>query len=100
MYSKEHINYLKKEKRKKVLVHITQITILIVFLLIWEYLSQKELINPFIYSSPSKVIKTIISLYKSNNLFNHIFITINCQCRFYLSFSMYYLVNSVLDYSR
>ena len=67
MYSKEHINYLKKEKRKKVLVHITQITILIVFLLIWEYLSQKELINPFIYSSPSKVIKTIISLYKSNN---------------------------------
>ena len=76
MYSKEHINYLKKEKRKKVLVHITQITILIVFLLIWEYLSQKELINPFIYSSPSKVIKTIISLYKSNNLFNHIFITI------------------------
>ena len=76
MYSKEHINYLKKEKRKKVLVHITQITILIVVLLIWEYLSQKELINPFIYSSPSKVIKTIISLYKSNNLFNHIFITI------------------------
>ena len=35
MYSKEHINYLKKEKRKKVLVNITQITILIVFLLIW-----------------------------------------------------------------
>ena len=43
---------------------------------VWEYLSSKNIINSFIYSSPSKVLKTIIDLYNSNNLFNHIWVTV------------------------
>ncbi len=76
MYSSEHILYVKKIKRNKFYVHITQILILIIFLTIWELLSEYKIINPFIYSSPTMIIKTIIKLYKSNNLFNHIFITV------------------------
>ena len=67
--------YLKKKKRFKLLVKTTQISILIIFILLWQFLSMKNIINPFIFSSPIKVINTIITLYKNNNLFNHIWVT-------------------------
>lgn len=74
--SKEHILYLKKIKREKILVSLVQIFILISILILWEYLSSHSIINSFIYSSPVKIFKTIILLYKQNNLFNHIWITL------------------------
>ena len=76
MYSKEHLLFIKKIKKRNLLVRITQISILIFFLLTWELLSYYELINTFLYSSPSKVFNTIINLFTSNNLFNHIGITL------------------------
>ena len=76
MYSNEHKRYLKKRKLNKILVIITQISILLFILLLWEYLAYKELINTFISSSPSQIIKTILNLYQQNNLFNHIGITV------------------------
>lgn len=76
MYSKEHKKYLRKIKINKVLIHITQIFILISFILLWEFLSKNEYINSFIYSSPSKIVETLKKLYLENNLFKHIWITI------------------------
>ena len=75
--SKEYKLYLKSLRVNKILIYITQILILFLIIFIWEYLFRKNIINSFIYSSPSKIIKTIIELYKSNNLFNHILISIN-----------------------
>ena len=74
--SSEYKEYLRKIRINKILVHITQILILLFTFVIWEYLSSKNIINTFIYSSPSRIIKTIIDLYKSGKLFNHIWITI------------------------
>ena len=74
--SYEHKKYLKKIKHEKILIKIVQLSIIILFLLIWELLAHYEIINTFLYSSPSKVIKTIISLYTKNNLLSHIGITI------------------------
>ena len=68
--------YLKKLKKEKRKVIIFQILIGLSFLIIWELLSKFNIINSFFYSSPSKVIKTIIDLYKDNNLFNNIYITL------------------------
>ena len=76
MPSNEYKRYLKKLKVNKVLVSITQNLILLFLIFIWEYLSDNNIINSFIYSSPSKVLKTIIDLYNTNNLFNHIWVTI------------------------
>ncbi|MGN1358797.1 MAG: ABC transporter permease [Bacilli bacterium] len=76
MISREHKLYLRKLKINKILVNVCQILILIFSIFIWEYLSSKGIINSFIYSSPSKVLRTIIDLYKENNLFNHIWITV------------------------
>ena len=76
MPSNEYKQYLKKLKVNKVLVSVTQILILLFLIFIWEYLSNNNIINAFIYYSPSKVLKTIIDLYNTNNLFNHIWVTI------------------------
>ena len=73
--SSEYKNYLKKIKINKLLVLITQLAILLIFILGWQYLANKNMINTFITSSPAKVLNTIISLYKSNDLFHHIWIT-------------------------
>ena len=73
--SKEYREYLRKKWIKIILVHITQILILLSLIWIWEYLANNNIINAFIYSSPSRIVKTIIGLYKDNNLFNHIWIT-------------------------
>ena len=76
MYSDEHKLFLKRIKRRKILITITQLFILIMFVLVWELLAKYDVINTFISSSPSRVVKTIIDLYKQNNLFNHIWITV------------------------
>ncbi len=74
--TKEHINYLKKIKRNSLLIKLTQFSILILFIIIWQLLSDYKIINPFIFSSPKRVIESLISLHNANNLYNHIFITI------------------------
>lgn len=74
-YSIEHQKYLKTVKKKKVLTHIVQFLLCVFFLGIWEILARTNTINTFLYSSPSRVINTIISMQSNNTLFSHIGIT-------------------------
>lgn len=73
--SKDQIKYLKKIKKNKLTILITQITLTLIFIISWELLSKFNIINSFIFSSPSKIIKCIYELYINNNLFIHIYIT-------------------------
>ena len=74
--SNKQKKYLKKIKMEKILVVLSQTIIILSFLIMWEFLSTKEIINPFIFSKPSTIIKTIINLYTNFNLINHIFTTL------------------------
>jgi len=76
MYSQEHINYLKKIKKNKLLIRLTQLLIIILFIIIWQLLADYKLINTFIFSSPKKVIDCIINLHIKGNLYNNILITV------------------------
>lgn len=76
MYSLEHKEYLKKIKINNILVRFTQIFIIIFFISLWQFLADKQLINTFISSSPKQVLKTIMDLHNSNNLYIHIWITV------------------------
>ena len=76
MYSKEHIKYLKKRRTKKIIITLFQILIIVLFIIIWQLLADFKIINTFLSSSPKGIIQTLINLYKTNNLFNHIYITI------------------------
>ena len=75
MYSKEHKEYLKRIKITNFLVRLTQISIIVLFIFIWQYAADNNFINTFIASSPKSIIETIISLYKDGSLFHHIWIT-------------------------
>lgn len=75
-YSEEHILFLKKKKKEKYLIIFFQLFILFTFIFSWELLAKLNIINTFLYSSPSKIIKTIINLINSKELFYHIGITI------------------------
>ncbi len=73
--SKERKEYLKKNKNQKRKVIITQILILIAFLGIWEILADTQIIDSFITSSPSRILKTFMDL-GSNDLIHHIGVTV------------------------
>lgn len=75
MYSKEHMIYLKIQKREKLIIKFFQIAIFIFFIVIWQILSDKHIINTFVSSSPKLVVKTIIKLHNQNNLYHHLFVT-------------------------
>ena len=74
--SKEQKDFLKKNRINKILIRLCQLSIIVLFLLLWEYLSSKGLINSFIFSKPSNIVKTIYNLYLSNSLFKHIWVTV------------------------
>lgn len=76
MYSLEHICYLKKIRKNKLFVRLTQILIFIAFIIIWQVLADRELINTFIFSSPKKVLDCIINLHTKGNLYNNILVTV------------------------
>lgn len=73
--SKEYKKYLNRLKTTKILIHLTQILILVLLITIWQILANKNIINTFIASSPKKILETLINLYKTNNLFHHIWVT-------------------------
>ena len=68
--------FLKKIKRDNILVFFTQIILVILFITIWQFLADNNLIDTFLFSSPKKILLTIIDLINSNNFFKHIFTTI------------------------
>ena len=74
--SNEQKKFLKSIKRRKLIVVISQRLIIVAFFGIWEYLANKNIINSFVFSKPSKIVNTIINLAVQNNLFNHIFVTL------------------------
>ena len=75
-YSEEHKEFLKKKKKEKIIVISFQILLLLVFILGWELLARFNLINTFLLSSPSLVLKTLGSLFTNNDLLVHIGITL------------------------
>lgn len=71
-YSREHLSYLRGVKKKTILVNIARFAILIFLLTLWELSAQFNWINPFITSSPSRILKSIADLYENGTLFYHV----------------------------
>ncbi len=74
--SEEHKAYLRKKKKDKFIVIFFQVLILVIFLGIWEIAARYQLINTFLSSSPSLVVKTFYSLLQGNDLFLNIGVTL------------------------
>ena len=68
--------YRKKEKKKKIFILVTQISLLIVCFIIWEFLGRKGLINTFLFSYPSDIWKIFYVYLENNEIFRHIGISV------------------------
>ena len=73
--SQERKQYIKHNRKRKILVFTTQVAILIGFLAIWEILADMNVIDSFIMSQPSRIWETLTNL-GSNDLLMHIKVTV------------------------
>lgn len=74
--SQQQLEYLKKMKKRKCLVRSTQVLILIAFFVIWEIAAQQNIIDPFLFSQPSRMITAMTDMATSGILFKHIGVTL------------------------
>ena len=75
-YSKEHARFLLRRKKNLALIWTLRIGVLGLLLGLWELVTACGWVDPFIMSSPSRIAKTIASLYADGSLFYHIGVTL------------------------
>ncbi|AGF54815.1 NitT/TauT family transport system permease protein [Clostridium saccharoperbutylacetonicum] len=73
--SKEHEVYLEKVRKTKKEITFIRVMILFVFIALWQIAADFKWIDPFLTSSPSRVVNSFIGLYKDGSLFKHIGVT-------------------------
>lgn len=70
----ERKKYLANKRKKKLTILATQLILLILFIFLWEFLAETEIIDDFITSRPSRILSTLMDL-SSNNLLTHLYVT-------------------------
>ncbi len=75
--STEHLLYLKKIKKRKFLILLTQILIFIMFFVIWEVFATLKWVDPFIFSKPTRIISSTIKMILEGSFFIHIGVTLS-----------------------
>ncbi len=69
-------NYLKALQRRQYRITAIQVLIFVAFLLLWETSVQMGWIDGFIFSSPSRVLKTFAGMWSDGSIFWHTGITL------------------------
>ncbi len=72
--SKERAAYLRKQRRKKYRIRAVQVSAVVLLLALWEILANAGVIDSFIMSQPSRMIKTVCNL-SENGLLTHLGVT-------------------------
>lgn len=73
--SKEHVEYLRSVKRRRRNIIITRILILVSFFALWEIFGNLRVIDPFLTSTPSRMVKSFIKIYNDGTMIGHIMTT-------------------------
>jgi NitT/TauT family transport system permease protein len=74
-YSSARRAFLKKESRKKFLIIASRISLLFFIVLVWEAAARTQLIDPFIFSSPSRLVKATGLLIENGTFLKHVWAT-------------------------
>ena len=70
--SEAHARYLRRIRRDRRVVFFSRIAVLLGFLLLWEVGADLGWFDPFILSSPSRVLLTVVRLYRDGSLWLHV----------------------------
>lgn len=97
--SKERQNFIRKKRKAKTTIRLTQIGIVLAFIALWEILAQLGVIDSFIMSSPSRIVNTFLNL-SSNGLLHHLWVTLyETLVGFFLGVVLGVLIASLLWWS-
>jgi NitT/TauT family transport system permease protein len=72
----KELEYKKKLKKKKLNIFIIQLSLLFFVFILWEILGRFKIINTFLFSYPSDIIKIFYSYLKTFEIFRHIGISL------------------------
>ncbi len=98
--SPQHLNYVNKVRKETALVWFLRFAILIAFIGIWELLAKFNLIDTFISSSPSRILRTIKTLWIESNLLYHIGVTLyETTLGFIIAIGLGYIIALLLWWS-
>ena len=75
-FSPLHYKYTRKLALETFFIHLSRVLLLVFLLGFWELSATINLIDPFITSSPSRIVKTFISLLTQDNLLYHTWVTL------------------------
>ncbi len=93
--------FLKKRQQKMRTVTLVRILIFLAFLLIWEASARLNLIDAFIFSSPTRVAEAFLSMAADGSIFRHTGITLlETLISFFLVFAVSILISVLLWMSR
>ncbi len=70
-FSKAHGKWLKKIRIEKRLVFSVQIVLLICLIGFWELFTHFKILDPFFFSSPSRIVTTLGTQFKSGDMWKH-----------------------------
>lgn len=76
LIEKERREYLKKRWIKNFWIGFSRLFILVLLIVLWEVGARLKWIDPFLTSSPSRMLKSLINFYNAGTLFNHIWVTL------------------------
>lgn len=65
--------YLRTKKTRAVAVHMLRLFLLVAFFALWEIAANTGAVDAFVVSSPSRVLKTVLSLYRNGELWRHVY---------------------------
>ena len=75
-FSAAHKKYLKGLKLKTFSVHLIRVLLLILGLCLWELFASLQIVDPFISSSPTRIISQLKSLAENGALWHHSWVTL------------------------
>lgn len=81
--------YLEGIRKEKIRVNCVRVLILVLFVALWEVCARTGVINDFIFSSPSRIVKCFVSMCADGSLFRHMWVTL------YETFISFFLVIGV-----
>lgn len=74
--SHEQKLYVEHHKKHQQLIYFARVALLVGFLLLWEFSANAKLIDSFIFSCPSQIIRCFLEMVENKSIFLHIGVTL------------------------
>ena len=88
--------YLKKIRIRRISILLARILILVLFLSLWEFCADKEIIDSFIFSSPSRITLCFLEMVRDRSIFLHIGVTLYETIASFLLVTLFSILAAVL----